>query len=74
MAADRRWKPVLLFLLLLALFPAVGSVDTWLRGEAMAFWDWLGVLVFPLLAWLWFRYFSILGCRQSCLPPDRERK
>jgi hypothetical protein len=26
MALDRRWKPVLLFLLLLVLFPAIGSV------------------------------------------------
>lgn len=74
MALDRRWKPVLLFLLLLALFPAIGSVATWLRGDAMTLPDWLGVLAFPLLAWLWFRHFSILGCREDCLPPDREGK
>ncbi len=74
MALDRRWKPLLLFLLLLVLFPAIGRVAAWLRGEVMAFWDWLGVLAFPLLAWLWLRHFSILGCRESCLPPDREGK
>lgn len=74
MTLDRRWKPVLLFLLLLALFPAIGSVAAWLRGDAMTLLDWLGVLAFPLLAWLWVRHFSILGCRESCLPPDREGK
>lgn len=74
MALDRRWKPVLLFLLLLVLFPAIGSVAAWFRGDAMSLLDWLGVLAFPLLAWLWFRHFSALGCRESCLPPDGEGK
>ena len=74
MVLDRRWKPVLLFLLLLLLFPAIGSLGAWLRGEPMSMLDWLGVLGFPLLAWFWMRHFSILGCREICLPPDREGK
>ena len=74
MVLDRRWKPVLLFFLLLALLPALGSLAAWLWGEAMSFLDWLAVLAFPLLAWLWLRHFSILGCREGCMPPDGERK
>ncbi len=74
MAADRRWKPVLLFFLLLFLFPAIGSLATWLRGGPMTAWDWLGVFAFPLLAWFWFRHFSILGCREGCALPDQEKK
>jgi hypothetical protein len=74
MPQDRRWKPVLLFLLLLLLFPAIGSLATWLRGEPMTPWNWLGVLAFPLLAWLWLRHFSVLSCREGCLPPERKRE
>jgi hypothetical protein len=74
MAADRRWKPVLLFFLLLLLFPAAGSLVRWSEGESMGLLDWFGVLAFPLLAWLWFRHFSVLGCREGCESPDRKRK
>lgn len=71
---DPRCKPILLFLLLLCLFPATHSLVTWYRGEPMGFGDWLGVAAFPLLAWLWLRYFSVLGCREGCDLSDRQRK
>lgn len=74
MAAGSRWRPVLLFLLMLALFPAVGSLATWLRGEAMQLWDWLGLIALPPLAWLWLRYFSVFACRRSCLPREQSGK
>lgn len=69
-----RWKPVLLFALLLALFPAIGSLVAWVEGESMTSLDWLGILAFPLLAWLWLRHFSILGCKGSCLSTDEQGK
>ncbi len=69
-----RWKPLLLFALLLLLFPAIGSVAAWWRGDALDIWQWLGVLAFPLLAWLWLRHFSILGCREGCVPPAQKRE
>jgi hypothetical protein len=74
MAARRRWKPVLLFFLLLLLFPSIGSVVRWIEGEPTGLLDWLGVLAFPFLAWFWLRYFSVLGCREGCDHPDRGRK
>lgn len=70
-------KPVLLFFLLLALFPALGSVVRLVQGEALAALDWLGILVFPLLLWLWWRHFSRFGggavCHGGCLPARRDQ-
>ncbi len=80
---DPRLKPVLLFFLLLALFPAIGSVARLVQGEAPAPLDWLGIGAFPLLLWLWWRYFSRFGggatCQGGCLParpdePETPRK
>lgn len=59
-----RLRPLLLFLLLLALFPAIG-VAVQVAGEGWAglsFWQWLLLAALPLLAWLWLRHFSILAC------------
>lgn len=71
---DARWKPVFLFVLLLFLFPAIGSVVKWTEGEPLGFWEWLGVAAFPLLAWIWLRHFSVLGCKEGCALPDQRRK
>lgn len=71
---DPRWKPVFLFVLLLGLFPAIQSVVRWYQGEPLEIWDWLGVMAFPLLAWLWLRYFSVLGCKEGCALSDSPRK
>jgi hypothetical protein len=65
-----RARPLLLFLLLLLLFPAAASVARWWQGAALGWLEWAGVLAFPLLAWLWLRHFSVLGCRH-CPPPTQ---
>jgi hypothetical protein len=69
-----RWRPVLLFVLLLLLFPATSSLVRWLAGDSLGLLEWLGVAAFPVLAWLWFRHFSVLGCQTGCAPPDDKRQ
>lgn len=69
-----RTKPILLFLLLLLLFPAIGSVVRWWQGQDLSPLEWAGVLAFPLLAGLWVRHFSILGCKGACQSGDMDRK
>jgi hypothetical protein len=46
----------------------------WIEGETLGFWEWLGVIAFPLLAWFWFRHFSVLGCKEGCAMPDKPRE
>lgn len=74
MRFDPRWKPLFLFALLLLLFPAIGSVVSFIEGESLESWEWLGVIAFPLLAWLWLRHFSVLGCKEGCAMPDKPRE
>ena len=69
-----RARPLLLFLLLLLLFPAAASVARWFQGASLGWLEWAGVLAFPLLLWLWWRHFSIIGCRQCVAPPDEPGK
>jgi hypothetical protein len=67
-------KPLLLFLLLLGLFPALGVVvqvaDEGTQG--LAWWQWGLLAAFPILVWIYLRHFSRLACRDDCLPPGRE--
>lgn len=67
-----RSKPILLFFLTLALFPAIAIVVRVVgAGTAgLAVWEWLLLLASPLLVWLWFRHFSVLGCRDACRLPE----
>lgn len=74
MRLDPAWKPLYLFVLLLLLFPAIGSVVSFIEGESLELWEWLGVIAFPLLAWLWLRHFSVLGCKEGCAMPDKPRE
>lgn len=60
-------RPLLLFVLLLLLFPAATSVARWWQGATLSGLEWAGVAAFPLLAWLWLRHFSVFGCRR-CHP------
>jgi hypothetical protein len=66
-----RLRPILLFLLLLALFPAIATFVQALRTgfAGLAWWQWVLLALLPVLAWLWLRHFSILGCRDACRPP-----
>ena len=35
----------------------------------------LGIIVAAgPLAWIWLRYFSVLGCKEGCALPDQRRK
>ncbi len=63
-------RPLLLFGLLLLLFPAVSALFTGLRDgfATLAVWQWALVLLLPGLVWLWYRHFSRLGCRDGCAP------
>ncbi|MEW5769174.1 MAG: hypothetical protein AB1831_02305 [Pseudomonadota bacterium] len=69
-------RPVLLFFLLLALFPAIASVARLFQGETPGPLGWLGVAAFPFLAWLWWRHFSRFGaaaaCHGGCLPAVKD--
>lgn len=71
---NRRRKPFYLFALLLALFPAIGVfVEALESGFAtLTGWQWPLLLALPVLAWLWFRHFSVLGCQDACKPDDAE--
>ena len=71
---NSRWRPLILFGLLVALFPAIGSVVRGVQGEALDAWDWLGIAAFPALAWIWFRHFSVLGCKEGCRLPEPPGK
>lgn len=63
-----RRKPFYLFALLLVLFPAIGVLaEAWRDGFAhLAWWQWGLLAALPALAWIWLRYFSLLGCRDAC--------
>lgn len=69
-----RARPVLLFLLLLLLFPAITVFVQALRTgfAALTWWRWALLALLPVLAWWWLRHFSILGCRDACRPPEGE--
>lgn len=63
-----RYKPFYLFALLLALFPAIGVFVEALESgfAALLWWQWLLLLALLVLAWAWFRHFSVLGCQDAC--------
>lgn len=65
-------RPLLLFLLLMLLFPAVSTLITAMQAgfKALAWWQWGLITLLPGLAWLWLRYFSVFGCRDACRPLD----
>ena len=67
-----RLRPWLLFVLLLALFPALGVAVRWLDGSQaeLAWWEWALLGSLPVLLGLYLRYFSILTCRGGCRPPE----
>ncbi len=64
-----------LMLLLLLLFYSVGVSVAWWRGEVRLDQDgnWLAVVLLPLLVGIWWRYFSVFGCKEpACLLPEDE--
>jgi hypothetical protein len=66
----------LLVVLLGLLVVCVKVLDGWWHGELRLEEEgnWIWPLLFPLLLWLWWRYFSIFGCKQpTCLLPEGEQ-
>lgn len=63
-----RRKPLYLFVLLLTLFPAIGVLAEALENgfADLTWWQWALLAALPILAWIWFRYFSVIGCRDAC--------
>ncbi len=67
-------KPFYLFALLLLLFPAIGVLVQALESgfAALVWWQWLLLVALPILAWVWFRHFSVLGCQDACKLDERR--
>lgn len=74
---DGLLRPVLLVLLLGFMVACVKVTVGWWNGEVELGEDgnWLWLALFPILLWIWFRYFSVFGCKEpACLlPKDQER-
>lgn len=64
-----------LLLLLMLLFYSVSVTVAWWRGDIVLTtdWNWFWVGLLPVLIVLWWRYFSIFGCKNpACLLPEDE--
>lgn len=64
-----------LLALLALLFYSVSVTVAWWRDEIAltSGWNWFWVGLLPLLIVLWWRYFSIFGCKNpACLLPQDE--
>ncbi|MBZ0144784.1 MAG: hypothetical protein K8F56_14515 [Rhodocyclaceae bacterium] len=63
------------FAYMVLLIEAVRAAAAWWRGEAaLTALDYALVAALPLLAWVWFRYFSMFrkGCAKGvCAPPGK---
>jgi len=72
---DGLLRPVLLVLLLGFLVACVKVTVGWWNGEVELAenGNWLWLALFPFLLWIWFRYFSVFGCKEpACLLPKDE--
>ncbi|MBV6474975.1 MAG: hypothetical protein KJZ92_17755 [Rhodocyclaceae bacterium] len=72
----RRLAPLIAaFAYMVLLIEAVRAAAAWWRGEAaLTALDYALVAALPLLAWVWFRYFSMFrkGCAKGvCAPPGK---
>jgi len=68
-------RPLLLVALLGMLVVSVKVTVGWWRDELSLTEDgnWLWLALFPLLLAVWWRYFSIFGCKEpACLLPKDE--
>jgi len=69
-------RPVLLVLLLGLLVAALKVTVGWWRDEISLAEDgnWLWLALFPILLVVWWRYFSVFGCKEpACLLPKDEK-
>ena len=71
------WRSVLLVVLLGLLVASLKVAVGWWRGELSLADDgnWIWLVLLPVLLAVWWRYFSIFGCKEpNCLlPRDDER-
>ena len=68
-------RPLLLVALLGMLVVSVKVTVGWWRDELSLTEDgnWLWLALFPLLLAVWWRYFSVFGCKEpACLLPKDE--
>lgn len=70
-----RLRPLALFALLLLLFPAIAVFVQALQAgfAGLSWWEWSLIAALPALAWVWFRHFSVMGCRDDCRHPQGGR-
>ena len=70
-------RPLLLVVLLGLLVVSVKVTVDWWRNELSLAEDgnWFWLALFPILPAVWWRYFSVFGCKEpTCLlPKDEER-
>lgn len=70
-------RPVLLVVVLGLLVVCVKVTLGWWRDELSLMQDgnWFWLLLFPVLLVLWWRYFSVFGCKEpECLLPDDRKE
>lgn len=68
-------RPLMLVLLLGLLVAALKVVVAWWHGELALAEDgnWVWLALFPVLLFVWWRYFSVFGCKEpACLLPKDE--
>lgn len=68
-------RPLLLVLLLGLMVAALKVAAAWWHGEISLAEDgnWVWLALFPILLFVWWRYFSVFGCREpECLLPKDE--
>ena len=71
------WRAVLLVALLAALVICLKVTSGWWHGELSLSdsGNWLWIVLFPVLLWIWWRYFSVFGCKApACLLPKDEKR
>ncbi|MEK7811504.1 MAG: hypothetical protein AAB278_06785 [Pseudomonadota bacterium] len=68
-------RPLYLILVLGLMIAAFKVTLAWWRDEISLTEDgnWIWVSLFPLLLVVWWRYFSIFGCKEpACLLPNEK--
>jgi hypothetical protein len=74
---DALLRPLMLVVLLGLLVVSLKVVSGWWKGELNLKDDgnWLWLALFPLLLVVWWKYFSVFGCKEAaCLQPKDEER
>lgn len=68
-------RPLLLVAVLGLLVASIKVLVGWWQGELRLEdeGNWVWLVLFPVLLWIWWRYFSVFGCSQAaCLLPEED--